>query len=175
LSTLFYPKPNDSLLPRSRSPQENEGDGFLSHTAFRDQLTNFYYEPVVTKLELAEDSDGNAVTSEDVEKVMELLRQMYDLDLGVWASRNEVRMTEKKREAMRQRSDATLAEVRRIVGRWEMNGQTNWSGQEREHIRGITEVLTRGLPQRRYGSQKQSDWDRTQGQHRWSQSQVSTV
>lgn len=133
----------------------NLGSGntkFLKAEEFKQQLHNFYYEPVATELELYEkDFVKEDVSAADVETVTELLRKMYDLDLGLWAEQNS-HTTEWEMNQFRLKSDAALAEVRHLVTSWTSRNRTpSWTEEEAVHLRSVLQVLA-DLPEKRYGN-----------------------
>jgi hypothetical protein len=130
-----------------------EEDGFLTHESFKDQLRHYYYGGIETELEPGEkDVTTESVSGEDVERLTELLRQMYGLDLQRWATGSYSDAHAGEMQHIGMKSDAILEEVRRILASWERKGNAamgGWGGEEKKAFERIQEIL-RGIPQKRH-------------------------
>ncbi|KAF6797597.1 hypothetical protein CSOJ01_12915 [Colletotrichum sojae] len=118
--------------PNSNADAERvSGTDIMTVDEFKKRLRRFY-DPVKTELEICDDfefgrlegNNTNAVAKiegKDIEAVTNLLRRMYDLDLGLWSLRDTIpgETDEVERETFRIRSEAIWNEVRNIVIEWE--------------------------------------------------------
>jgi hypothetical protein len=141
--TLFHPRnlQADALLPRPNSPTSNntgateltplQDNKFWGANDFRDQIFNFYYEPVRTEVELFEKSFDDEVDTEDIEAITELVRQGYRLELlrrGLQKSRS---VTEEQHNEMKSREDAMQQEVgHRVEGLQNAAARANWRNED---------------------------------------------
>lgn len=154
--TMFSPR--GSSIPRANSPISNaptllgENED-ITIEQFKSQLANFYYPPIRTELE---EYEKNVVTesieAEDVEAATNLLRKMYDLDLGLWSHQNSTHVSHQERERYRDKSDAILAEIRRIINSWtDQQSRRDWTPEESAELGAIVQYLSENIPEKRYG------------------------
>ena len=158
---IFAPKPEpEDRLPThsgaslaTSHTQVNNGkgvdDGFMTAAEFERRMKHFYYSAVTTELELREKGPLDDLNGDDVEEVTELLRKMYDLDLGLWSLQSSPHVTEADREVYRFKSDAILARVRQNIGTW---NPTGWPEKDVAYLQEIRGILTNpnGIPEQRY-------------------------
>ena len=125
---------------------------------FQGELQKFYDPPTNTELEEYEKDVGKEpITAEDVEAVTDLLRKMYDLDLGLWSHENSTYVSDQVRDEYREKSDAVLAEIRRIVTSWnERQSRRRWSPDELEELKAIVQQLAL-IPPKRYDAQSRQE------------------
>lgn len=125
--------------------------GFMPADRFKEELDAFY-EDVQTELELHErtiQTDG--VSPEDVEGGTELLRKMYDITLGIWATQNAQEVSIEERELWMDQSDALMADLRSLVASWNTRQNlAGWSQEEQLELNQLAEILRR-IPEKRYG------------------------
>jgi hypothetical protein len=118
------------------------GNGFIPASRFKAEL-EIYYENVRTELEMYEKKLGtDDVVPEDVEAGTELLRRRYLTQLGIYGMQNAHEVTQTERDQMAEKSDALLADFRKLVASW--SGQQNivgWSEEEREELRQLMALL----------------------------------
>lgn len=92
--------------------------------------------------------------AQEVARVLEMLRTMFELDLSIWGmKRSTLEGDIRRMEGMRQTADALFAEVRRVVREWDEHDNVAcrcWSDEERGEIAKIREVVW-ALPAERYG------------------------
>jgi hypothetical protein len=148
--TLFKPLSNHD------ETDNDADDGRLDHEEFMQTLCNYYYPPIQTELELYEKNPYvEDVAGEDVEAVMELLRRMYDCDLGLYSLQYSPEAQDEERDELRIKSDAILAEVRTIVTSWNHQQEDVqrraqwWDKEERDRLREIVETMQM-IPEKRY-------------------------
>lgn len=128
------------------------GDGgFVTAKSFKDEL-NVYYENVRTELELYEKNPRvDGVDPEDVEAGTELLRRIYDTQLGIYAMQNSHEVTQRERDQMAEQSEALLADLRKLVASWSSGKQNTagWSPEELQELKELGQLL-RAIPENRY-------------------------
>ncbi|KAK4447446.1 hypothetical protein QBC34DRAFT_128416 [Podospora aff. communis PSN243] len=137
----YYPD-GDTVADGSTLELGAMGNGFIPASRFKDEL-EIYYENVRTELELYEKKLGtDNVAPEDVEAGTELLRRRYLAQLGIYGMQNAHEVTEMERDQMAEKSDALMADFRKLVASW--GGQQNtvgWSEEEREELRELMALL----------------------------------
>ncbi|KAK3943371.1 hypothetical protein QBC46DRAFT_39759 [Diplogelasinospora grovesii] len=141
-----------------------ENSDFVSAAKLRDELYNSYYEPGHKGPEMEDTSmavaEGTEVKSEDVEALIALVQKMYAFDLKLWAHQSDESMTASERDSLRRKSDAILADVRRVIISWNDQIRNNpgagspWSQVEVEMLRLLEEILTVNLPTKRYHTER---------------------
>jgi len=175
-----------SLLPRSRSPASRgkqsaatsvtalvtlggsggPGGGGENAADFQRQLLHFYYEPVVTELEVREpDVTTDGAGSDDVEDAAALVRKMLALDMELWSHGNVPSFSDRQRDELRTRSDAVLAELRRIITGWDYQSTyLGWRQEELRELKSIVEILDVQIPGNRYYNGQGQAQAQAQGQ-----------
>ncbi|KAK2779584.1 hypothetical protein CKAH01_02932 [Colletotrichum kahawae] len=131
----------------SHGARENGSSQLMDVEEFKRNLMKFYSQ-IKTGLEY-EDKPNNedaCIKGDDVEVVTNLLRTMYDLDLSIW-SRQDIHAGENHEihnAESRVRSNAIWAEVRKIVGKWEVgltNGSMRLPPHEQENMADIVSLF----------------------------------
>lgn len=126
------------------------GNGFIPASRFKTEL-DVYYDDVRTELEMYEKNlRTDDVEAEDVEAGTELLRRMYDTQLGIYAMQNSNEVTQRDRDQMAEQSVALMADFRKLVASW--SGKQNvvgWSAEELEELKQLGALL-KGHPENRY-------------------------
>ncbi len=125
----------------------------ISDATFRHWISKFYYLNIVTEVELYENDcllDG--VEAEDVVAVTELVRKMCGIDFDVWRNQQaRYGISAGKGDELRIKSDAMLAEVRRIIAAYTRQRVANWTAAELEQLQAISRILREDIPESRYG------------------------
>ncbi|KAH0443917.1 hypothetical protein CcaCcLH18_00743 [Colletotrichum camelliae] len=131
----------------SHGTLENGTSQLMDVMEFERNLKRFYSQ-IKTGLEYEDKSShgDTSIRGDDVEAVTNLLRIMYDLDLGIW-SRQDIHAGEDHEmhnTESRTRSNAIWAEVREIVGKWEAgltNGSVRLPPNEQENMKDIISLF----------------------------------
>jgi len=102
--------------------------------------------PIERPAELARHKDK----SKEIMQCATLLREMFALDLMIWAAQDATRQLDKEaRRAMERQADNMLGEVRTIVKRWQEQPDIEWTPNEQELVdRVMSEIYSRA--ERRY-------------------------
>jgi hypothetical protein len=121
---------------------------------FSHALLKFYYDGIETKLELYEkDALHDVIEPGDIEAVTALVRQMYDCDLELWSKQTVRSFSDAKRAEYQKKSDAILAEIRRIIYGWNDRGvMLGWDADEKERLGNVVEILRDRIPASRYSA-----------------------
>ncbi|KAK3386786.1 hypothetical protein B0H63DRAFT_468381 [Podospora didyma] len=92
-----------------------------------------------------------ATRAEEVAHVSALLREMFALDLNIWAlKRSRQEKDLRKVQDMKQESNAIFTEVRRVVKDWAENEQPgSWTDEEKTQVDEIRQVVY-GFPAERH-------------------------
>ncbi|KAK3687824.1 hypothetical protein B0T22DRAFT_139835 [Podospora appendiculata] len=146
-----YPTTADATSETQLASLMDDGR-FVSAEAFRNKLLHFYYENVQTGIEMTEkDVAIEGIDAEDVEAVTALVQKMYAVDLELWSHQSSRYVTEAKRNQLRKKSDAILAEVRRIANSWgEPQYYGRWQDDELEQVQAIIGILRDNIEEKRY-------------------------
>ncbi|KAJ2901805.1 hypothetical protein MKZ38_001343 [Zalerion maritima] len=151
---------------RTLRGERNLPADFMTEGDFERELGK-YYDPAVgtgdVSHEIREEpvvTDGRLAGTE-IEKVTDLLRQMYKLDMKIWSLGDSDAAGGGERNELRRKSDAVLREIRRVVREWEnptdpaLRGII-WEAEERREIEAILNKLDSrnpdGLPEERYAA-----------------------
>ena len=173
----FAPKRESSRLPeRARSPTGSGGSvtvadngefgssaaegGFLTDQAFRHLLATKFYHEITSHVEVPEKNPlVDDIDGEDIEVATDLLRKMYGYDLDVWSWSHAQNKTDADKRAMVEKSEAILAEVRRLIGEWEPQSLQGWrknnSQEELQQYQKIVSIMSR-VPMERYKNQEET-------------------
>lgn len=137
----------------------NLDENFITAGDFHHKLRYFYYESEKTEPEIREKNlNEESVDADDVEKATSLLREMFNLDLLIWAKQNSRQTTRGGRADMMAKSDAILFEVNRLVKSWDTNlKDTGASDTEKQEMMEIVEILRQIGPQRYPNKYSQHD------------------
>ncbi|KAI9769807.1 MAG: hypothetical protein M1840_003801 [Geoglossum simile] len=81
--------------------------------------------------------------SKEVSECSALLRQLYALELEIWAQKGVVAAEIPKREESQRRANALFAEIRRKINNLKSMPSAQWSPQERKIIEEICNVVNR--------------------------------
>lgn len=79
--------------------------------------------------------------AKEVARCAALLREMYSLDLEIWAMEEAHEDDVPEREQKKKKADALFAEIRRIVGSWRASGGWGWEKEEWKCVEDICEVV----------------------------------
>ena len=148
-NTPLNPTSSDAAsLGTSITMNNFDDENFVKTRDFRDKLRYFYYESDKTEVEIREkDFRHESVDAEDIETVNALLRQMFSLDLKLWAGQQTRRARQGGNAELMAKSDAILAEVHRLVASWNVNlndpQTTVATDAEKQEMRKIVEFLQR--------------------------------
>jgi len=162
--TLFHPRNSNQqdVLPRANSPTSNytgtteltplQDNKFWGADDFKDQIFNFYYEPVYTEVELFEKSIEDGVETEDIEAVTALLRKMYADELYLWAQQSNPSFTEAQEKEMIDKKIAIQEEIVHKVEEWAAMGpratvHTNWDAREQKELNALVNLIDRPTQQ----------------------------
>ncbi|CAM1505506.1 Fc.00g111430.m01.CDS01 [Cosmosporella sp. VM-42] len=142
------------------------GENFVKAADFQNQLRYFYYESDKSELEIREkDLQAEDVTADDIEAATKLLRDMYSLDLRLFARQNSRETTQAQRNEWMCQSDAILDELNRLVATWDINMNNpqamGVTEKERNEIAEIRDILMSIGPERYPNKQRVPD-----GSHR---------
>ncbi|KAI3320301.1 hypothetical protein HD806DRAFT_507126 [Xylariaceae sp. AK1471] len=157
--TLFHPRNshNEDLLPRANSPTSNytaateltplQDSKFWGANDFKNQIFNFYYEPVHTEVELFEKTIDDKVDTDDIEAVTDLVREGYRLELLRFGLRESQNVTEERQNKMISEEDALQEEAGRRIEEWESTAvRENWTGVEYSVLNDLVRLVGRPAP-----------------------------
>ncbi|KAI3339482.1 hypothetical protein F4824DRAFT_508288 [Ustulina deusta] len=121
---------------------------------FRNQIFNFYYEPISTEVELVEKTADDIVDVEDIEAITDLVRKMYSYDLRLYGAQS-TRRFENERHDLMSKSDDILKAIRdKVSNEWAKDvsarGRLGWTDEEWEQVSNLKSLLQHQLPLRRY-------------------------
>ncbi|RWA09619.1 hypothetical protein EKO27_g5481 [Xylaria grammica] len=157
---LRPPKLHDrDLLPRANRPtSDNEtateltslqNHPICTDSEFKNQIFNYYYEPIKTEVELAEKGAGDDVDVEDIEAVTDLVRKMYWYDSQLYGRQSTRNYANEQPELMA-KSDEILGVIRnRVLNEWPKD-RNGWAHEEFNSISDLRNFLENGLLSRRY-------------------------
>ncbi|KAI8635596.1 hypothetical protein F5Y19DRAFT_408381 [Xylariaceae sp. FL1651] len=162
--TLFQPRNANSgeSLPRPNSPTSNhtaateltplQDNKFWGADDFKDQIFNFYYEPVYTEIEAYEKTLNDEIEPEDIEAVTDLVRKMYGLELLLLGHQNTRGFTEERGNELRSQNDAIQEEIRNRVKAWAGLHQSplsraGWNEEERKVLNRLVMFVDKPGPE----------------------------
>lgn len=158
----LLPTGSDAASHGTSITLNNRDENFVSASEFYHQLRYFYYESEKSEPEIKEKNlDEESVEADDIEKATALLREMFNLDLMIWAKQSSRQTTRGERAEMMAKSDAILAEVNRLVAAWDVNlndpRRTAATDMEKQEMMEIVEILRQIGPQRYPNKYSQND------------------
>ncbi|KAE8452973.1 hypothetical protein EG329_012160 [Mollisiaceae sp. DMI_Dod_QoI] len=126
---VFRPPPQ----PEDEDPKDMKK--FFSSSSSRDKVST------AKRPEQAPPQYTSQNKAKEVARCAALLREMYGLDLEIWAMEEAHEDDLPEREHKKQKADALFAEIRRIVGTWRASGGWGWEQDEWKCVQDICEVV----------------------------------
>jgi len=118
---------NSTHNPRGTAPEKGGG----------------YGERAVKQRYYAEQTATAANRAKQVARCSDLLRQMYELDLNIWALGDVIADDVPKREEMKYKANALFAEIRRTIQNLRAESDVYWPQEERQQIEEIWGVIAK--------------------------------
>ncbi|TPX14609.1 uncharacterized protein E0L32_005301 [Thyridium curvatum] len=127
---------NDGL--QSTAKFADMGRVGTSARLFQRQIMQYYYEPVVTELELDVKQPGEDVDDDDIEEVITLARRMLKFDNDLWSNRSTLGYREATRHRIAEKREAITKDIKDTVSGW---ARARWDTDEREQLTNIMDTL----------------------------------